>query len=79
MPARVTETDVDGERVRAALACLPETLRRVLTLRYLQAGPDLPSLAAVGRPMNLSREYVRRLHHAALAALREVLVPEVVF
>ena len=71
------EEQVVGDLLRAeleqAILDLPETRRRVLSLRFGLGGEEPLSLAAAGAEIGLSREGVRRIEQQALAALRRRL------
>jgi RNA polymerase sigma factor for flagellar operon FliA len=62
--------DAEGrERVRAALAALPDKERRLLELYYFT---DL-NLETAGKKMRLSKSWASRLHSRAVGHLREIL------
>ena len=68
------EISLERERVRDALALLPERERRVIELRFGFAnGSDGVSLEEIGRELSLTRERVRQLEATALSRLQRHL------
>lgn len=68
-PPAMAEAAADAERVRGALAALPDAQREVVTLRYLH---DL-SYERIARQMGRSNDAVRQLHQRAIGRLRRTL------
>lgn len=68
-PAEMAEAAADAERVRDALADLPDAQREVVTLRYLH---DL-SYERIAREMGRTNDAVRQLHQRAIGRLRRTL------
>jgi RNA polymerase primary sigma factor len=62
----------DRQRVRDALACLDDTKRRILELRFGFTG-EMWTLEAIGRELGLSRERTRQLEQQALTRLQQEL------
>jgi RNA polymerase sigma factor (sigma-70 family) len=52
------------------LACLPESLRQVIELAFGLDGQPALSLAAIGRQLGVTREWVRQMRNEALGLLR---------
>jgi RNA polymerase primary sigma factor len=61
------------ERVRSALAGLPERERRVLELRFGFDGQESMTLEEIGRELELTRERVRQLEKSGLVRLQHAL------
>jgi RNA polymerase sigma factor (sigma-70 family) len=58
------------QSLREELECLPERLRRVISLVYGLEEQEAHSLAEIGRAWGVSREQVRQLRNNALVLLR---------
>ena len=71
-PLEAAEESLVRERVRLALAALPERERRVIELRFGFDGPPW-TLEAIGRELDLTRERIRQLETRALARLGDEL------
>ena len=68
-PDQALQDAEGGQRVRAALATLPEKERRLLELYYF--GDE--NLEVAGKKMGLSKSWASRLHARAVGHLREIL------
>ena len=73
-PLDVVEVSHEQDRVRAAIALLPERERRVIELRFgFGEGADGASLDQIGRELGLTRERIRQLEASALDRLEQLL------
>jgi RNA polymerase primary sigma factor len=73
-PLDVVEVSHEQDRVRAAIALLPERERRVIELRFgFGEGADAASLDQIGRELGLTRERIRQLEASALDRLEQLL------
>lgn len=68
-PAHIASADEERRSLVAALECLPQRHREVLTMHYLQS----ESLHAVGRRLCVSPQRASQLHKAALKQMRRRL------
>ena len=76
-PIESAELSLEQQRVRAALADLPERERLVLELRFgFVHGGDGASLEQIGKQLGLTRERIRQLETTALGRLEEKLRTE---
>jgi RNA polymerase primary sigma factor len=71
-PADEAEDSLRHQRVREAVAALPERERRVMELRF-GFGAEPLSLEAIGKELGLTRERVRQLEAQSLIRLEEAL------
>ena len=68
---------IEQERIRDALASLPERERLVLELRFgFAQSPEGASLEQIGKKLGLTRERIRQLESTALGRLEERLRTE---
>jgi RNA polymerase sigma-70 factor (ECF subfamily) len=65
------ETNLERERVRAALRLLTAEQRQVITLKFLEGWENEEIAAAVQKPVGA----VKALQHRALSSLRRLLLP----
>ena len=73
-PLEAVEVALEENRVREALASLPERERRVIELRFgFGEGHDGFSLDRIGRELGLTRERIRQLEASALMRLNTML------
>jgi RNA polymerase primary sigma factor len=72
-PVEEADETMQRERVRTALAGLPERERRVLELRFGFDGQESLTLEEIGRRLQLTRERVRQLEKSALTRLQHAL------
>jgi RNA polymerase primary sigma factor len=73
-PLEAVEVALEENRVREALASLPERERRVIELRFgFGEGEDGFSLDRIGRELGLTRERIRQLEASALMRLNTML------
>ena len=72
-PVEEADEVMQRERVRSALAGLPDRERRVLELRFGFDGQDGLTLEEIGRQLELTRERVRQLEKSALTRLQHAL------
>ena len=76
-PIEQADMSLEQERIRDALASLPERERIVLELRFGFAhSPEGASLEQIGKKLGLTRERIRQLESAALGRLEERLRTE---
>ena len=76
-PIESAEMSLEQQRVRDALADLPERERLVLELRFgCVKGEDGASLEQIGKKLGLTRERIRQLETSALGRLEEKLRTE---
>jgi RNA polymerase sigma-70 factor (ECF subfamily) len=68
-PVRTTETQLEREHLRAALAQLTEEQAQVITLRFLED----QSIAEVADNMNKTEGAIKALQYRAVLALRRVM------
>ena len=73
-PSQVVALEMERDRVRAALLRLPPDQRQVIELRFVEDW----SHEAVAATLGKSVEATRALQHRAIAALRRILLEEVV-
>jgi RNA polymerase sigma-70 factor (ECF subfamily) len=71
-PSQIVQLQMDKERVRAALHCLPSEQRLVIELRFLEEW----SHEEVAVALDKSTEATRALQHRALGSLRRMLVEQ---
>jgi RNA polymerase primary sigma factor len=69
----VADQALRTERVRDALACLPERERRVIELRFGLTAEGECTLERIGRELGLPRDRVRQLEQLALEGLARLL------
>jgi RNA polymerase primary sigma factor len=72
-PIDLVETSLEQQRVRAALARLPERERQVMEMRFGFAGGEAVSLEEIGRELGVTRQRVRQLETSAFARLEQLL------
>jgi RNA polymerase primary sigma factor len=73
-PIEQADVSLEQERIREALATLPERERIVLELRYgFAQSPEGASLEQIGKKLGLTRERIRQLESTALGRLEERL------
>lgn len=58
------------QALQEELGCLPESLRQVIELAYGLDGQPPLNLAAIGRRLRVTREWVRQMRNEALGLLR---------
>ena len=76
-PIEQADVSLEQERIRDALATLPERERIVLELRFgFQQSPEGASLEQIGKKLGLTRERIRQLESTALGRLEERLRTE---
>ena len=76
-PIESADLSLEQQRVRAALADLPERERLVLELRFgFVQGSEGASLEQIGKQLGLTRERIRQLETTALGRLEEKLRTE---
>ena len=76
-PIESADLSIEQQRVREALADLPERERLVLELRFgLAPGEDAASLEQIGKKLGLTRERIRQLETSALGRLEQRLRTE---
>jgi RNA polymerase primary sigma factor len=76
-PIESADLSLEQQRVREALADLPERERLVLELRFgFAPGEDASSLEAIGKKLGLTRERIRQLETSALGRLEQRLRTE---
>jgi RNA polymerase primary sigma factor len=76
-PIESADLSLEQQRVREALADLPERERLVLELRFgFAPGEDASSLEAIGKKLGLTRERIRQLESSALGRLEQRLRTE---
>ena len=75
-PVELADLSLEQQRVRDALAALPERERLVLELRFgFVKGEDGASLEQIGKKLGLTRERIRQLESTALNRLEQELLP----
>jgi RNA polymerase primary sigma factor len=75
-PVDLADLSVEQQRVRDALAALPERERLVLELRFgFVQGEEGASLEQIGKKLGLTRERIRQLESTALSRLEQHLLP----
>ena len=72
-PVDIVDTTLEHQRVRAAMARLPERERKVLELRFGFDDGEGASLEQIGRKLDLTRERIRQLEASALSGLEKLL------
>lgn len=72
-PVEEADETMQREKVRAALAGLPERERSVLELRFGFHGHEEHTLEQIGRRLELTRERVRQLEKSAVIRMRTLL------
>ncbi|MGH3073084.1 MAG: sigma-70 family RNA polymerase sigma factor [Gaiellaceae bacterium] len=76
-PIESADLSLEQQRVREALADLPERERLVLELRFgFVQGEESASLEQIGKKLGLTRERIRQLESSALVRLEERLRTE---
>jgi RNA polymerase primary sigma factor len=76
-PIDAADLSLEQERIREALAGLPERERLVLELRFgFVEGKEGASLEQIGKQLGLTRERIRQLESTALDRLESVLKTE---
>jgi RNA polymerase primary sigma factor len=76
-PIESADLSLEQQRVREALADLPERERMVLELRFgFAPGEDAASLEQIGKKLGLTRERIRQLESSALGRLEQRLRTE---
>ena len=76
-PIESADISLEQQRIRAALADLPERERLVLELRFgFVQGEDGASLEQIGKQLGLTRERIRQLETTALGRLEQKLRTE---
>jgi RNA polymerase primary sigma factor len=76
-PIESADLSLEQQRVREALADLPERERLVLELRFgFAPGEDAASLEQIGKKLGLTRERIRQLESSALGRLEQRLRTE---
>jgi RNA polymerase primary sigma factor len=76
-PIESADLSLEQQRVREALADLPERERLVLELRFgFAPGEDAASLEQIGKKLGLTRERIRQLETSALGRLEQRLRTE---
>ncbi len=71
-PAFVAAENLEEERVRIALRCLPAEQRLVIAMRYLEERSHEEVAEVLGKTVEASRA----LQHRAIAALRRMLIEQ---
>jgi len=69
LPEETVELELRSQALRAALCCLPEREREVVTLRYGLGGTEPKTLEEIGRRLGLTRERVRQIELESLRRL----------
>ena len=72
-PIDLVDASLEQQRVREAMARLPERERRVLELRFGFFNGEGASLEQIGRELDLTRERIRQLEASALNGLAKLL------
>ena len=72
-PVDLVDASLEQQRVREAMARLPERERLVLELRFGFADGEGASLEQIGRKLDLTRERIRQLEASALNGLEKLL------
>jgi RNA polymerase primary sigma factor len=76
-PIELADVSLEQERIRDALASLPERERIVLELRFgFAQSPEGASLEQIGKKLGVTRERIRQLESTALGRLAERLRTE---
>ena len=74
-PVELADLSVEQQRVREAVAALPERERLVLELRFgFVKGEEGASLEQIGKKLGLTRERIRQLESTALNRLEQQLL-----
>jgi RNA polymerase primary sigma factor len=72
-PVDLVDASLEQQRVREAMARLPERERLVLELRFGFTDGEGASLEQIGRKLDLTRERIRQLEASALNGLEKLL------
>jgi RNA polymerase primary sigma factor len=72
-PVDLVDASLQQQRIREAMARLPERERRVLELRFGFDDGEGASLEQIGRKLDLTRERIRQLEASALIGLEKLL------
>ncbi len=72
-PVDLVDASLQQQRIREAMARLPERERRVLELRFGFDDGEGASLEQIGRKLDLTRERIRQLEASALSGLEKLL------